>query len=85
MPSVVWSLYAFLHAPDDYWTTVCTAIAVGGDTDTMAAIAGAICRSPAGPRRAARPTSCARLNDRGDWGADALADLARDAARLVGG
>src|SRR5206468_785174 len=39
VPSVAWSLYAFLRTPDDYWTIVCTAIGVGGDTDTMAAIA----------------------------------------------
>ena len=42
VPSVAWSLYAFLRTPDDYWATVCTAIAVGGDTDTMAAMAGAM-------------------------------------------
>ena len=35
--SVLWSLYAFLRTPDDYWATVCTAIAVGGDVDTTAA------------------------------------------------
>ena len=39
---MLWSLYAFLRSPDDYWETICTAIGVGGDTDTMAAIAGAI-------------------------------------------
>jgi ADP-ribosylglycohydrolase len=83
IPSVVWSLYAFLHAPDDYWTCVCTAIAVGGDTDTMAAIAGAMAGARLGP--AALPAGLvARLNDRGDWGAEALADLARRAVHLVG-
>jgi ADP-ribosylglycohydrolase len=83
-PSVVWSLYAFLRAPDDYWTTVCTAIGVGGDTDTMAAIAGAISGARLGPR--ALPTRLVeRLNDRGGWRRDALIDLARRAARLAGG
>jgi ADP-ribosylglycohydrolase len=81
-PSVVWSLYAFLHAPEDYWATVCTAIAVGGDTDTMAAIAGAISGARLGP--GALPAELVgRLNDRGGWGRDPLTELARGAARLV--
>jgi ADP-ribosylglycohydrolase len=83
-PSVVWSLYAFLHAPDDYWANVCTAIGVGGDTDTMAAIAGAISGARVGP--GALPAGLVqRLNDRGGWGRDALIELARRAARLAGG
>ena len=41
--------------PDDYWATVCTAIGVGGDTDTMAAIAGAISGARLGPAALARP------------------------------
>jgi ADP-ribosylglycohydrolase len=82
-PSVVWSLYAFLRAPDDYWTTVCTAIDGGGDTDTTAAIAGAISGARLGP--AGLPAGLvARVNDRGGWGWEALTDLARRAARLVG-
>jgi ADP-ribosylglycohydrolase len=40
--SVCWSLYAFLRAPEDYWESVCIAIGVGGDTDTMAAMTGSI-------------------------------------------
>jgi ADP-ribosylglycohydrolase len=83
-PSVVWSLYAFLHTPDDYWATVCTAIGVGGDTDTMAAIAGAISGARVGP--GALPAGLVeRLDDRGGWGRDALIDLARRAARLAAG
>lgn len=82
-PSVVWSLYAFLRTPDDYWTTVCTAIGVGGDTDTMAAMAGAISGARLGP--GALPAGLvARLNDRGGWGRDELTELARGAARLLG-
>jgi hypothetical protein len=40
--SVLWSLYSFLRTPDDYWETIYTAISAGGDTDTTAAMAGAI-------------------------------------------
>jgi ADP-ribosylglycohydrolase len=83
-PSVVWSLYAFLHTPDDYWATLCTAIGVGGDTDTMAAIAGAISGARLGP--GVLPDRLVeRLNDRGGWGRDELIELARRAARLAGG
>jgi ADP-ribosylglycohydrolase len=81
VPSVAWSLYSFLGSPDDYWTTVCTAIAVGGDTDTMAAMAGGIAGARAGAR-ALPQHLLARLNDRGDWTAAQLAALARECARL---
>ena len=40
--SVLWSLYSFLRSPDDYWGAISTAIAVGGDVDTTAAMTGAI-------------------------------------------
>jgi len=80
-PSVAWSLYAFLRSPDDYWATVCTAIAVGGDTDTMAAMAGAIAGARLGagglPENLLR-----RLTDRGSWGAPALAELATGCGHL---
>jgi ADP-ribosylglycohydrolase len=83
-PSVVWSLYAFLRTPDDYWATVCTAIEAGGDTDTMAAIAGAISGARLGA--GALPARLVeQLNDRGEWGREPLIELARRAARLVGG
>ena len=42
-PTVLASLYAFLRHPNDYCATVDRAIRVGGDVDTTAAIAGAIC------------------------------------------
>ena len=41
--TVLASLYAFLKHPNDYRATVELAIRVGGDVDTTAAIAGAIC------------------------------------------
>jgi ADP-ribosylglycohydrolase len=40
--SVCWSLYAFLRAPEDFWDSVRVAIAVGGDTDTLASMTGTI-------------------------------------------
>ena len=80
--SVIWSLYAFLRSPDDYWETICTAIAVGGDVDTTAAMAGAI--SGAYNGIAAVPGDlAARLGDRGEWGEAELAGLARRAHALT--
>jgi len=73
--SVLWSLYSFLRTPDDYFEIICTAIAVGGDVDTTAAMAGAIAGARLG--LAEVPADLAhRLNDRGNWGYDALVDLA---------
>jgi ADP-ribosylglycohydrolase len=81
-PSVLWSLYAFLRSPDDYWETICVAIGVGGDTDSMAAMAGAMSGARVGP--GSLPGALiARITDRGDWGAAQLADLANSCAGLI--
>jgi len=75
--SVLWSLYAFLRTPDDYLATIYTAIAVGGDVDTTAAMAGAMSGARLGlsalPQEAVQ-----QLNDRGAWGYEELLGLARD-------
>jgi ADP-ribosylglycohydrolase len=73
--SVLWSLYCFLKTPDDYWETICTAISAGGDTDTTAAMAGAISGAYLGI--SAIPSNLiARLTDRKTWGFNELIDLA---------
>jgi ADP-ribosylglycohydrolase len=77
----LWSLYAFLRAPDDYTKAIYTAIIAGGDVDTTAAMAGAI----AGARNgldAVPATIVERLNDRGQWRSDDLIDLAGRLWRL---
>lgn len=82
--SVVWSLYSFLRSPDDYWTTICTAIAVGGDVDTTAAMAGAISGARVG--LAGLPAALVRrVEDRGSWGYDALVTLAESVHALATG
>jgi ADP-ribosylglycohydrolase len=73
--SVLWSLYAFLRTPDDYWDTLCTAIAVGGDVDTTAAMAGAISGTRVGLEGIPGPLA-QRLHDRGTWTYDDLVTLA---------
>ena len=73
--SVLWSLYSFFRHPHDYWATICTAIAVGGDVDTTAAMAGAISGAYLGIE--ALPLDlAARLTDRGTWGLEELVSLA---------
>ena len=72
--SVLWSLYAFLRTPDDYWATICTAIRVGGDVDSTAAMAGAVSGARNGLR--AVPLEFAKqITDQGTWGYDDLASL----------
>jgi ADP-ribosylglycohydrolase len=78
-PSLLWSLYAFLRSPDDYWETICTAVGVAGDTDTMAAMAGAI----SGARTGVSGLPADLLNyltDQGEWGARDLTELAHSCA-----
>ncbi|MEW6067077.1 MAG: ADP-ribosylglycohydrolase family protein [Nitrospirota bacterium] len=73
--SVLWSLYSFLRTPDDYMETICTAIIVGGDVDTTAAMAGAISGAYLGIN--AIPSKLSHhLNDKGTWKFDELVELA---------
>ena len=83
-PSVAWSLYAFLRSPDDYRETLCTAIEVGGDTDTLAAMAGAMSGARLG-LAGVPPEVVDRLTDRGLWSGTDLARLARECAGVLGG
>src|SRR5512135_515785 len=81
---VAWSLYAFLRSPDDYWETVCTAIGIGGDTDTAAAMAGAMSGARLGS--GALPTALLdRLTDMGAWGLQDILHLARGCEVLLRG
>ena len=73
--SVCWSLYAFLQAPEDYLEAVCLAITVGGDTDTLAAMTGAVVGAWLGDRALPRELT-RQLTDRGTWGETALRALA---------
>jgi ADP-ribosylglycohydrolase len=74
IPSVLWSIYSFLRTPEDYWETICTAIRVGGDVDTTAAMAGAISGAYLG--LGALPQGLARrITDKGTWGFEELKEL----------
>jgi ADP-ribosylglycohydrolase len=73
--STLWSLYAFLRSPDDYWESICTAIEVGGDVDTTAAMTGAISGARVGLE--GLPVELAsHVHDQSTWKYDELIDLA---------
>jgi ADP-ribosylglycohydrolase len=73
--SVLWSIYSFLRSPDDYMESICTAIAVGGDVDTTAAMTGAMSGALVGLDRLPRELA-QQVNDAGTWGHDELVRLA---------
>ncbi len=82
--SVCWSLYAFLRSPDDYWEAVCLAVEVGGDTDTLGAMTGAICGGRLGTQ-AIPAQYLDRVSDQGGWHAVELGRLADAvASRILG-
>jgi len=82
LQSVLWALYCFARYPDDFVDCVALAIAPGGDVDTTAAMAGAMCGSRVGvagiPQRWVRA-----VNDAGEWNAEKLVQLASDAHALA--
>lgn len=84
IPSVLWSLYSFLRSPEDYWTTITTAISCGGDVDTTAAMAGAISGAYLGLE--GLPEHLVGIvNDRDEWGYAELVRLAETCYNITGG
>ncbi len=81
VPSVLWSLYSFLRTPDDYWETIATSIAVGGDVDTTAAMAGAISGAKNGIDKVPQEL-LSHLNDRNTWKVSELKKLAQKAYHI---
>lgn len=83
IPSVLWSLYAFLKHPDSYFDAIAVSLAVGGDVDTTAAMTGALSGAYLGID--ALPGALAKMvNDDEEWGHSDLVKLAercREAAR----
>jgi ADP-ribosylglycohydrolase len=80
--SACWSLYAFLRHPDDPWEALCIAIEVGGDTDTLAAMTGALVGARSGIAGFADRYS-AHLRDGANWGQPDLVELARNAFAAI--
>ncbi|MFG0283983.1 MAG: ADP-ribosylglycohydrolase family protein [Phycisphaerales bacterium JB039] len=75
VPSVLWSLYAFLREPEDYLAAVILAIEPGGDTDTTAAMTGAISGARLGVEAVPRELR-ALINDFDEWEEAELTELA---------
>ena len=75
--TALFALCCFLTHPNSYLDTVCMAISAGGDTDTTAAIAGAIvaCRT--------MKTIDAFVSDQGEWRVTDLATLSLEARKSV--
>lgn len=72
--SVCWSLFSFLRHPEQWWEAVRVAIAVGGDTDTIASMTGAIIGARLGTR--GLPGALfTRISDAGQGLAEDLSDL----------
>lgn len=81
--SVLWSIYSFLRSPDDFWEAICTAIAVGGDVDTTAAMTGAIAGARVG-LKGIPSDAIHRITDQKTWEHEELTQLAYDLHRLHG-
>jgi ADP-ribosylglycohydrolase len=79
--TVLWSLYSFLRSPDNYLETMRTAIEVGGDVDTTAAMAGAMSGAYLGLDNLPVDLA-ARLTDGHTWGFNELRKLAADLYNL---
>ena len=62
--SAGFAIYGFLRTPDDFWESIFACIQVGGDTDTVAAMCGALAGAYAGYEKiaSARPDAGHVLN-----------------------
>jgi ADP-ribosylglycohydrolase len=82
--SVLWSIYSFLRSPRGYKESISTAIAVGGDVDTTAAMTGAISCALVGLDQI--PANLAvKVNDAGGWGYEELVQLTNRFHAMVAG
>lgn len=78
-PSVLYALFAYVRAPADPEEVLRVAVAVGGDVDTVAAMAGAMVGAAVGLGGLTPRLSrwAKRLNDRGAFGLEDLVVVAR--------
>ncbi|MGH3560476.1 MAG: ADP-ribosylglycohydrolase family protein [Mycobacterium sp.] len=78
-PSVLYALFAYVRAPADPEEVLRVAVAVGGDVDTVAAMAGAMVGAAVGLGGLTPRLSrwAQRLNDQGAFGLEDLVTIAR--------
>ena len=74
--SVPLAIYCFLHHPDDFRDAAVTAVNMGGDTDTIGAMTGAISGARLGWETI--PPDWLNALENGDAGRDYVAQLGRD-------
>jgi len=79
--TVLWSLYSFLHSPESYLETIATAVGIGGDVDTTAAMAGAISGAYLGIDKLPGEL-IPHLTDEGTWRLDELTRLSTELYNL---
>lgn len=83
VPSVLWALYAYRRGRPNFLDVVSIAINGGGDADTTAAMAGALCGAEVG--LAGLPDDLVGLvHDDGEWRAEQLINLAVQVDRCRG-
>jgi ADP-ribosylglycohydrolase len=70
----VFAICCFLRHPDSYMEAICLAISGGGDTDTTAAMCGAILGARLGAK-AIPEKYTSRINDGGEWNRESLMSL----------
>ena len=80
--STLWALYSFCKHPDNYINCIATAISCGGDVDTTAAMAGALCGCRVGfdnVPKIWRDT----IHDMDDWKLQDVCTLVREVFDMV--
>jgi ADP-ribosylglycohydrolase len=84
--SAGFAIYGFLRTPDDFWESIFACIEVGGDTDTVAAMCGALAGAYAGYKKIAssRPDAGFVLSNIQDTASPGTADVSALRALAVG-
>ena len=78
LQTVAYALYCFAACPDDYMECIRLCLHPGGDVDTIAAMAGALCGTRVGVNGIPLAIRNA-INDRGSFGCTQLASIAKQA------
>jgi ADP-ribosylglycohydrolase len=82
IPSVLWALFSYLRSRPNYLDVIKMAISGGGNTDTTAAMSGALAGAECGI--AFLPTTLtSRLNDQSQQGLTELTNLANELAKFA--
>ncbi len=81
IPSVLWALFSYLRGRTNYIEVIKIAVSGGGDTDTTAAMSGALAGAECGISMLPEDLT-SRLNDQSQWGLTELIVLANELAKI---